>query len=163
MGQICKCKHFCGLFASHSFTNFINEHISGGATPVLIHLFMSQLHYIFRRWPRLLRKCLFFQLLQRLILFETALQLLLRKSLQWVQNIILLQINLYNEDCHEKFWKSVFSSIVTRNKSIWFSQFHHKIKDTVWSVNNLAAGDPPLLETLWGRQVCSKKRPNQHF
>ena len=111
MGQICKCKHFCGLFASHSFTNFINEHISGGATPVLIHLFMSQLHYIFRRWPRLLRKCLFFQLLQRLILFETALQLLLRKSLQWVQNIILLQINLYNEDCHEKFWKSVFSSI----------------------------------------------------
>ena len=54
------CKFFFRLFATHYFTNFINEHISRGATPVLIHLFMSQLHYIFRRWPRFIEKMFIF-------------------------------------------------------------------------------------------------------
>ena len=146
MGQICKCKHFCGLSASHPFTNFINEHISGGATPVLIHLFMSQLNYIFRRWPRLLRKCLFFirfQLFQRLNTLKQLCNFYWEKVCN--EYIVTFCCKLICTIRTEKFIN------VTQNKSIWFSQFHHKIKHIVWSVNNFAAWNLPLrdLFTKW--------------
>lgn len=57
----------------------------------------------------LLRKCLFFIRFQTQY-FETALQLLLRKSLQWVQNIILSQMMIISRRgwqpyCY--FWQSI--------------------------------------------------------